>query len=161
MQTKVRATAATIFSRVSAPPPPLIIENPLIDLVGAVDVDRKCFNVVEVEERNAGSGEPPGAALGTRDRSSDFAADGRQFVDEEIGGRAGADTDDLAARHMVDRGARDRALQFVLVRHRPSRQGTRDDSGRDRASRACRVQCTAGCADGDRTIQNARGRTSQ
>src|SRR4030095_1316176 len=122
------------------PPPPLHNQQKSsTNRVGAVDVDRKCFNVVEVEELNPGGGEPPGAALGTRDRSSDFAADGRQFVDKEICGRARADTDDLTARHVVDRGARDRALKFVLVRHRLSRQGTAMIAAATRASRACRV----------------------
>ena len=49
MQTNFVATAAMIFSRVSAPPPPLIRHLLRVALVGAVDVDRNRVDLVEIE----------------------------------------------------------------------------------------------------------------
>jgi len=46
MHTNLRATAATIFSRVSAPPPPLINGKMPGNLVGAVDIDRQLVDAV-------------------------------------------------------------------------------------------------------------------
>ena len=63
MQTKRAAMSATIFSRVSAAPPPLIMRPGVVDLVGAVDVDRQRLDRVRVEHLDAVRAQPRAALL--------------------------------------------------------------------------------------------------
>ena len=49
MHTNTSDTDATIFSRVSAPPPPLIIAPLGVDFIGAVDIHRQRVDFVQVE----------------------------------------------------------------------------------------------------------------
>ena len=84
MQTNFRATAATIFSRVSAPPPPLIIAPRACDFVGAVDVDRDVADVVELLDVDAVRLQPLGRLDRARDRALDPVLDLRELVDEEF-----------------------------------------------------------------------------
>ena len=114
MQTKRSARSATIFSRVSAAPPPLIMQPARIDLVGAVDADRQRLDVAGVEHRDAVRDQPRRARRAARDRAGDAAADAGQRVDEEVDGRSRADADHRAGRHVGERRLGDQALEFVL-----------------------------------------------
>ena len=58
---------ATIFSRSSAPPPPLMRRSSLVDLVGAVDGEVEEGRVIERGERNA---EPLGLLRASPPRSA-------------------------------------------------------------------------------------------
>jgi hypothetical protein len=62
IQTKRREAAATIFSRVSAPPPPLIMW-PAVDFVRAVDIKVEIAGGVEVADLDAVTAEQAGGRL--------------------------------------------------------------------------------------------------
>ena len=90
-----RLEAATIFSRIRAPPSPLIEIQLRIDLVGTVHVDVELFDLVEGGERNAelrrqfGAGLRRGHAANT-ETGLDALAEG---VNERGGGPAGAEAE--------------------------------------------------------------------
>ena len=95
---KVRDASATIFSRVSAPPPPLISSKPPRRLVRAVDVDFELAGRVQVEDGDAVRLEPLRARFRARHGPRDPIADRRQSLDEEVDGRARADADTAPSR---------------------------------------------------------------
>jgi len=107
MHTNFFAAAATIFSRVSAPPPAFDHRQVFGDLVRAVDVDRKLVDAVEVEEPDAVALQPFRGPVRARYRTRDPAFDLGQLVDEEIGGGSRAHTDHRILDHVLDRLARD------------------------------------------------------
>src|ERR1700694_1450323 len=88
------------------------------DLVRTVDVDRQLVDAVEVEQPDAVSLQSLGGSVRTRHRTGDAAFDFRQLVDEEIGGRAGADTDHGVGHHVLDRLAGNHLLELVLGHRR-------------------------------------------
>ena len=55
-----------------------------------------------------------GRRFGRRDRAFDAVLDLGQFIDEKIGGRTGADTDNFTVDHIINGGAGYGLLQFVL-----------------------------------------------
>ncbi len=97
--------AATIFSRSSAPPPPLIRRQVGRDLVGAVDRQVELGRLVERRQRNA---KPLGLrARRLRGRHRDDVEAGAhalaQQLDEMPRGRAGAEPEPHARAHEFDR----------------------------------------------------------
>src|SRR6266852_573550 len=88
------------------------------DLVGPVDVDRQLVDAIEVVQPDAVALQPLGRSVRTRHCAGDPAFDFRQLVDEEIGGRTGADADHGILNHVLDRLAGDRLLELVLGHRR-------------------------------------------
>ncbi len=87
----------------------------VIGLVGAVHVDREFACLVEVQHRYAVALEALGAGDRTGDRAVDLALDACQGIDEVVGRRAGADTNDGAALHVFQGRLGNLFFQFVLV----------------------------------------------
>ncbi len=86
----------------------------LCNLVRAVDIDRELVDAVQIEQADAVPLQTPGGLLRARDGARDAILDLAQLVDEEIGGRAAADTDHGAVHHVPDRLARNRLFEIVL-----------------------------------------------
>ena len=113
--------AATIFSRSSAPPPPLIRVRSGRDLVGAVDGQVELGRLVERGQRHA---EPLGlGARRLRGRHADDVEAGAhplgQQLDEMLGGRAGAEAEPHARPHPFDRQRRGLTFLRFDVHERP------------------------------------------
>jgi hypothetical protein len=119
MHTNVSAAAATIFSRVCAPPPALDEREIGVHFVGAVDVDGERGDVVEVEDADAELLERLRAALRRRHSACERDLALAEEGDEVVHRRARADAQDLTRLHVVERGCGGRALQIVLA-HSPS-----------------------------------------
>ena len=90
----VARDAATIFSRVNAPPPPLISCSCGVHFVGAVDVHEHFGRGVQVEHGECRGRAAARRRFGTRDGRIEMTAQWRQRVDECVRRRAGADADD-------------------------------------------------------------------
>jgi hypothetical protein len=88
-----------------------------VDLVGAVDADRKPLDGTGVDDPDAARDEPRGTRRAARHRTRDAAIEPRERVDEEVDRRPRADADDRTARHVFERRLGDRSLELVL-RHR-------------------------------------------
>ena len=84
------------------------------DLVGAIDVDRQVIHLVEIENLDAVAFEALAGVFGAGDGTDDAVLHAGQRVDEQARRRAGADADDLAFDHVIERGMRDGFLEFVL-----------------------------------------------
>jgi hypothetical protein len=93
IQTNFREAAATIFSRVSAPPPPLTRRSVCVGLVGAVDVHLERAGRIEIEHLDAGGRETFAGRVRRRHRPTQASTLRGQRVDEEIDRRTGADAD--------------------------------------------------------------------
>jgi hypothetical protein len=101
MQTKVSATAATIFSRVSAPPPPLIIARPCVDLVGTIDINPYGIDFIEIKDSDAMTGESLCGGLGAGDGAANSPLDRGDLVDEEVRRATSADSQDGTLRQPI------------------------------------------------------------
>ena len=110
----VRLALATIFSRVSAPPPPFSSRPVARRLVRAVDVDLEITDTIQLYDRNATGPQPLGRSLGARDGAFELVTAIGKQVDETIRGAAGADADETFEPDLVERGARCRLLFRVL-----------------------------------------------
>jgi hypothetical protein len=96
MQMKRSARSATIFSRVSAAPPPLIMQ-PAVDLVGAVDVDAEPLHLVRLEHGDAVPCAGRSVLCTELDNGRRHALRHcRERLDEVIHRRSGADAHDAA-----------------------------------------------------------------
>ena len=107
--TAMRAeAAATIFSRRSAPPPPLISLSLRIDLVGAVDRQIELGHLVERRQRDAEAVRLRERRLRGRDaaRFSPPATFSPSEIDEMACGRAGAEAEPHAGLDELERPSR-------------------------------------------------------
>src|SRR5690606_20186434 len=91
----------------------------VVGFVGAVDVELQLGDRVQVVDRNAVPLQAFGSRLRAGHRAVEEALVFRQQVDEEVGGRAGADADDAAIVELrddkVDGGLCDGLLELILV----------------------------------------------
>ena len=85
-----------------------------VDFVSTVDIHRQFFHVVHVEQGNAVSGQASCGDFRGGDGTGDAVFHGGQPVDEEIGCGAGADADDGAFDHVIERTQCGLLLEFVL-----------------------------------------------
>ena len=118
MITNFRVAEATIFSRSSAPPPPLIRLQLRIDFIRAVDGDVDVLNFIQRGQRDAQAG---GQFLGVN--RGGYAANLQpglySFAEKahrEGGGRSRSQADDIAIAHEPQAGARGRFF-FLVIRH--------------------------------------------
>ena len=86
----------------------------VIDLVGAVDVDRNLLDVIRVEHLDAVGAQPFAALLAARDGAADRLPDAGQRIDEAVDGGAGADADDAVGDDVLESGAPDQCFQLFL-----------------------------------------------
>ena len=112
--------AATIFSRNSAPPPPLIRLRSRICLVSAVDHEIERAERVEIFERNVQVPRLVRGALGRR-RAGDVQPlphAHRQKIEKGFGGGAGAEAELHAVPDIVERARRGSTFQFGGIGYR-------------------------------------------
>src|SRR5690606_38677742 len=83
-----------------------------VGLVGTVHIDRDVADLVEVEHADAVIAQSTGGGFGAGYGPGDVALDAGQGIDEEVHGRAGADTDHFAPDHVIQR--RQRGGLFLL-----------------------------------------------
>ena len=118
MHTNTSATDATIFSRVSAPPPPLIIAPLCVDFVGAVHVHGQRLDFVEFEHLECRALRAARWWQANSIPRRDNATCCSHGIDETIRRRARADADHRAFGYVgvdvVGGGLADQLLQFVL-----------------------------------------------
>ncbi|VXC96004.1 conserved hypothetical protein [Pseudomonas sp. 8Z] len=104
-----------------------------VALVGAVDVKLQVADGVEVVHRDAMALQACGGGFGTGHGAVELHLVLSQCVDEEVGGRAGADTDDALAvearENVVDGGLGHSLFQLILV-HREGMPGRVGDKAR-------------------------------
>ena len=86
----------------------------VVDLVGAVDVERNAGDRADVEHRNAMRAQALTAAFAARYRAGDAVLHRRERVDEAVHRRARADADHGAGHHVGQGGLADQHLQFIL-----------------------------------------------
>jgi hypothetical protein len=113
MQTKRRACAATIFSRVSAAPPPLIMQ-PWPSISSAPSMyTASSPTALQSNTGMPAAFRPGGGYLGRRHRARDALLHRRQRIDEVIDRGARAHAHDLARLHVLQR-APHHGFEFVL-----------------------------------------------
>jgi hypothetical protein len=86
----------------------------VVDFIGAVDVHRHFRHVVQVEHFDAMAAQAGCGGFRRRHGALDLVLDLGQFVDEEVGGGAGAHADDLVFHHIGNGGTGYGLFQFVL-----------------------------------------------
>ena len=118
MQTKRSARSATIFSRVSAPPPPLIMQP-----CGSISSAPSMYTGMRSTPLPSSTSMPSARSRGVLCSLLDTAPAMRslmraQRIDEMVHRRAGAHAHHRARLHIGQRGAADQGLEFILC-HAP------------------------------------------
>ncbi|MNR27430.1 hypothetical protein D3C85_1447040 [compost metagenome] len=89
-----------------------------VDLVGAVHVELQFADAVQLVDRDAMALQTLGSGFGAGDRAVEGGLVLSQGVDEEVGGRTGADADDALfiqlGQNEVDSGLGDGLFELVL-----------------------------------------------
>ena len=122
-----------------------------IALVGAVDIDRNRFDVVEIEHRDAALAQEARRLLRARHGAVDRVLALGERVDEMRDRRSGADADDAAAIDVAHRRARGQAF-FLVFGHRSASLHVASFEAEDeiplrlRAPAEPRADCRAKCS---------------
>ena len=120
MQTKRRAAAATIFSRVRAAPPPLISSQASVGFVGAIDIEPEVVDLVQIEQRHArAAASSPSSPASWRPRRRVREAATSELIDERIHGASRCrHRAPCRPRRIERRGRRELLLLLLRIAHR-------------------------------------------